>query len=201
MQQAIKLGVNLFVGTDTLNRKFLYTRDGALPWSTWTVTGFQQDGGAIALEATRALVPRAGKVEAGNGYWILGTRPLASVDIAVDGLVSRVIGHGEPGTPPLREVPNGSAGRTLRVSFTSDFDGDLLMLADVGEVEAETWKVLAANDFGSVDQPEAFRALAKVSLGYSYQLAGQVSWNVQSARRGTVHVLVPEEPDVRIRVR
>ena len=197
----LRLGVNLFFGRDTLGQRFLWARDSAVSWASWNVTGFEQDGTAVTLEPTYDLEPLKRSIDPSRqGCWILGEQPLASVDIGHDGTTTRVIGYGDPGTPPLPEVDNGSDGRQLKVSFHSDYDGDLMMFADASEDSAEDWVVLVTADTGDIDQPPPHRAVEEESTGYGFQLAGQVSWMVPEARRGMVHVIHPGTPDCRIRV-
>jgi hypothetical protein len=197
-----RLGVNLFFGTDTRGRRFLWAGDRAVGWTSWTVTGFEHDGTAVVLEPTRDLEPLNRSIDPSQrGCWILGVEPLASVDIGHDESTTRIFGYGDPGTPPLPEVTNGSDGRKLKVSFHSDYDGDLMMFADAGEDHAESWIVLVTDDTGSIDQPPPHLAVVDESTGYGHQLAGQVSWMVPAARRGMVHVIHPATPDLRIRIR
>lgn len=197
-----ELGVNLFFGTDAVGRTFLRTGAKAVGWASWSVTAFEQDGTAVVLEPAHDLEPLDRSIDPSRqGCWILGTQPLASVDIAHNGATSRVIGYGDPGTPPLPEVANGWCGRRLHVSFHSDFDGDLMMFADVDEDDAEAWIVLVTDNTGSLDRPHPHLAIEDESTGYGRQLAGEVSWMVPAARGGMVHVIHPATPDVRIRVK
>ena len=75
------------------------------------------------------------------------------------------------------------------------------MIADASEASAKNWVVTVTDSDGRVDEPEPNLCDTVQSYGYGSLQPGEVWWDVNAGRSGSIHVVMPEAPDVTVRLR
>lgn len=181
-----------WISRDVHGQMFLVSRPGVLGVEEWTLRGFDADGSSHVLRPA----PDAELVApdlCDQGCWRIGAEPLAAIDLYTPHGQRRILGFGRVGSRPLPECAEADA--VPEVTFASDLEGVLHMFALADH--ARGWVVECTGPDGwTAEAPHASRF-----VGHHPMDPHEVCWDIQRARFGTVHVRLPERPELRVLVR